>query len=153
VNWPFGDLRPLSYDLIMVDPPWTFKNYSAKGERKGPSAQYRCMNLADIKALPVGQLASPDCLLWLWATNPMLNVAIEVMQAWGFTFKTAGHWVKTTKHGHLGFGTGYILRSAGVPHARRADLFSRQTRPNWDCWGHEKTKFDMCPLSTSGRGG
>jgi N6-adenosine-specific RNA methylase IME4 len=142
------------------------------------------MDLDDIKALPVGQLASPDCLLWLWATNPMLPAAFDVMVAWGFRFKTAGHWVKRTRNGALAFGTGYILRSAGepfligtigkpkttrscrsviegltrehsrkpdeayelirklMPGARRADLFSRETRPGWMSWGNESGKFD-----------
>lgn len=180
----FTSLRPLSYDLIMADPPWRFQNFSAKGERKGPAAQYRCMSLEEIRALPVSQLARPDCLLWLWATNPMLDAAFDVMRAWGFRFKTAGHWVKRTKNGCLGFGTGYIFRVAGEPYligtlgspktsrscrsvveglarehsrkpeeayalaerlmpgARRADLFSRESRPGWDGWGNEAGKFD-----------
>ena len=55
-------------------------------------------------------MAAPDCLLWLWATNPMLPQAIAVMEAWGFTFKTAGHWSKrNSATGKLAFGTGYIL--------------------------------------------
>lgn len=113
--WPFGDLRPLSYGLIMVDFPWRFANWSAKGEVKNPVAHYACMTLAEMKAFPVAELAAPDCLLWMWATNPMLPQAFEVMSALGFTFKTAGHWVKRTVHGKLAFGTGYVLRSAGEP--------------------------------------
>jgi N6-adenosine-specific RNA methylase IME4 len=115
----------------------------------------------------------------------MLDQAIEVMQAWGFIFKTAGTWLKTTKHGKISFGPGYILRSSNepfligtvgrpvttnavrsgfaarvrehsrkpdhayrmaealIPNARRADLFSRQTRPGWESWGNESTKFDL----------
>lgn len=115
MSWPFGDLRPLSYGLIMVDFPWRFANWSEKGEVKNPIAHYDCMSLADMKALPVAELAAPDCLLWMWATNPMLPQAFEVMAALGFTFKTAGHWVKRTATGKLAFGTGYVLRSAGEP--------------------------------------
>jgi N6-adenosine-specific RNA methylase IME4 len=115
MNWPFGNLRPLSYDLIMADPPWSYKNYSRKGEHKGAAAQYACMSLEDIKALPVGQLAKPDAILMLWATNPLLDQAFAVMKGWGFQFKTAGHWAKKTKNGKLAFGTGYILRAAGEP--------------------------------------
>lgn len=51
----------------------------------------------------------------LWATNPLLDVAFDVMAAWGFAFKTAAHWVKRTTNGHLAFGTGYVLRAAGEP--------------------------------------
>lgn len=109
-------LRPAEgFGLIMADPPWAFANFSAKGHAKGAHAQYRCMDLPSIKALPVGDLAAPDCVLWLWATNPMLPQALDVLAAWGFTFKTAGHWVKRTATGKLAFGTGYLLRSAGEP--------------------------------------
>jgi len=103
------------FDLIMADPPWAFDNWSAKGETKNAKAQYECMPLADICALPVGELASGDCVLWLWATNPMLREAFAVIDAWGFTFKTAGTWCKRTRHGKLAFGTGYILRCANEP--------------------------------------
>lgn len=115
MSGPFSRLMPLSFGMIMADPPWTYKNYSRKGEHKGAAAQYSCMSLDDIKALPVGQLAAPDSILMLWATNPLLDQAFGVMKAWGFTFKTAGHWVKKTRNGKLGFGTGYIVRAAGEP--------------------------------------
>jgi N6-adenosine-specific RNA methylase IME4 len=112
----FIDLRPHGgFDLIMADPPWSFDNFSAKGEAKNAKAQYDCTPIDWIKKLPVEALAADDCLLWLWATNPMLPEAMQVLDAWGFTFKTAGHWVKRTTHGKLAFGTGYILRCAGEP--------------------------------------
>ena len=111
----FDDIPRLRYGLIMADPPWTFENRSEKGEAKNAKAQYACMETAEIAAMPLGHLAGRDCLLWLWATNPMLPDAFDVMRAWGFTFRTAGHWAKRTKHGKLAFGTGYILRCAGEP--------------------------------------
>lgn len=104
------------FNLIMADPPWKFKTRSEKGiTAKGAEGQYRCEGLDWIKGLPVSDLAAPDCLLWLWATNPMLPQAFEVMAAWGFTFKTAGHWSKKTVNGKQAFGTGYVLRCAGEP--------------------------------------
>lgn len=114
-EWPFGDLPQHQYDLIMADPPWSFSNYSEKGELKNAKAHYPCQDLRWIASLPVADLASDNCLLWLWATNPMLPDALHVMAEWGFTFKTAGHWAKTTKNGKLAFGTGYVLRCAGEP--------------------------------------
>jgi N6-adenosine-specific RNA methylase IME4 len=185
MTWPFGTLSPFGFDLLMVDPPWAFALRSDKGETKSPQAQYACMPLDAIKALPVAQLARGDAFLWLWATNPMLPQALEVMAAWGFTFTTAGTWVKTTTTGKLAFGTGYVLRSASEPfligkfgrpragrsvrsvimaptreHSRkpdeayaaaealmpgalrRADLFSRESRPGWSAWGNEAGRFD-----------
>lgn len=113
----FYDLRPAGgYGLIMADPPWSFAVRSDKGVTdKGAGGQYSCQPLSWVAALPVSVLAADDCLLWLWATNPMLPQAMAVLDAWGFTFKTAGHWVKRTRHGKLAFGTGYILRCAGEP--------------------------------------
>ncbi|MCV6826021.1 MULTISPECIES: MT-A70 family methyltransferase [Halocynthiibacter] len=104
------------YGLIVADPPWTFATRSRKGiTRKGASGQYSTMSLEDIKNMPVAEISAPDSVLWLWATNPLLDIAFEVMKAWGFQFKTAGHWSKKTVHGKQAFGTGYILRCAGEP--------------------------------------
>lgn len=103
------------YGLIVADPPWQFDNWSAAGEEKNAAAQYQCQNLEWVKSLPVGHFAARDCVLWLWATNPLLPQAIEVMSAWGFEFRTAGHWSKKTRNGKQAFGTGYILRCAGEP--------------------------------------
>ncbi|MBB4267712.1 MT-A70 family methyltransferase [Roseospira visakhapatnamensis] len=117
-TWPFDPLRPLTYRCIVADPPWRFALYSERtGAARSPQAHYTCMDLNAIKALPVGQLAAGDCLLCLWATAPMLPQALEVMAAWGFTFKTMGVWAKQSKRGDKqAFGTGYILRSAAEPY-------------------------------------
>lgn len=113
--WPWPEFEAGSYDLIMADPPWHFELYSEKGEEKSAQAHYKTMTLDDIKALPIAGLAKPDCLLWLWATAPMLDMQIDVLKAWGFEFKTSGVWVKTTVNNKLGFGTGYVLRNAHEP--------------------------------------
>lgn len=112
----FHALRPAcGFDLIMADPPWSYEMYSEAGYGKSPDAQYATMSLDRIMALPVEVLAARDCLLWLWAVGPMLPQALDVITAWGFTFKTQGQWVKQTKNGRQTFGTGYILRNAGEP--------------------------------------
>ncbi|WP_313138296.1 MT-A70 family methyltransferase [Paracoccus jeotgali] len=113
----FFDLRPAGgFSLIMADPPWHFAVRSDKGvTEKGATGQYDTQSLDWMAGLPVSVLAADDCVLWLWATNPMLPQAMQVLDAWGFDFKTAGHWTKRTRHGKLAFGTGYILRCAGEP--------------------------------------
>lgn len=135
----FIALRPAQgFGLIMADPPWSFDNFSAKGEAKNAKAHYGCAGLDWIAALPVQLLAARDCLLWLWATNPMLPEALEVLEAWGFTFKTAGTWVKRTVHGKDAFGTGYVLRSANEPFligtigAPKTTRATRSTIPTYD---------------------
>lgn len=109
--WPFAPLERNAYGCIAADPPWRFQTWSAKGVDRAPS--YDLMSLDDIKALPVAKLAAPDSVLLLWATNPMLPQAIDVMEAWGFAYKTIGFcWAKTTKRSdqtwapkyHLGLG-------------------------------------------------
>lgn len=107
---PFG-----GFSMIMADPPWSVELFSEKGEAKAPQAHYRCMPVEQIATVPVPAIAAADAMLWLWAINPMVPQALEVMAAWGFEFKTMGVWVKRTKHGRDAFGTGYILRSASEP--------------------------------------
>ncbi|MEP1093174.1 MAG: MT-A70 family methyltransferase [Rhizobiaceae bacterium] len=100
----------------MADPPWSYENYSKAGEAKNAKAHYDCMSLEEIKRMPVSQIATPDSLLFLWVTNPMLDQGMEVLKAWDFNFCTAGHWSKRNPEtGKLAFGTGYVLRSAGEP--------------------------------------
>lgn len=115
VNVPLSTLPMFHYDLIMADPPWKFENWSKPGEHKNASAKYECMDLDAIKAMNVGHHASKDCILWLWATNPLHQEAFEVCKAWGFKYVTGGVWVKRTVNGNLAFGAGYRLRSASEP--------------------------------------
>lgn len=113
--WPFEPLRPLSYGAIIADPPWAYEMRSANGYAKSPEAHYATMTEAKIAALPVGHLAGRDCLLFLWSTWPHLPVAMRIMAAWGFTYRTGGSWTKLTRSGKRAFGTGYIFRSATEP--------------------------------------
>lgn len=111
--WPFGDLRMFGYGVIYADPPWPFENYSAKGESRNPNRHYRTMGLPQLKALPVGHLAGDRCALFMWATDPLLPQAIEVMQVWGFRYATVAFtWTKRTPNDtgwHM--GTGYYTRA------------------------------------------
>ncbi len=129
---PLLSIRPAGgFGLIMADPPWSYEMRSDKGYAKAPEAQYATMPLAAIKALPVEALAAPNCVLWLWAVNPQLPQALEVLAAWGFTFKTAGTWLKRSTRGKVSFGTGYILRSSNEPFligTRGAPKTTRGTR-------------------------
>lgn len=100
-------LKP-SYGVIYADPPWSFATYSRKGKGRSAEAYYDCMSLAEIKDFPAGRYAASDCVLFLWATNPMLPQALNVVEAWGFTYKTVAFtWAKrtpTNQDWHLGLG-------------------------------------------------
>jgi N6-adenosine-specific RNA methylase IME4 len=71
------------------------------------------MSLADLKKLPVADWAAPDCVLFMWACDPLLPVALDVVKAWGFEFKTVGfYWVKQNrKSAGLFTGLGYWTRA------------------------------------------
>lgn len=114
--WPFGDLLPLSYDVILADPPWDFSTYSDAGHGKSQHAHYGVMSFDDIAALPVSKLGRGDCLVWMWCCWPSIDKAIDVLKGWGFRYVTGGAWHKRTKNGKSGFGTGYRLRSATEPY-------------------------------------
>lgn len=86
------------YGVIYADPPWYFRNFSEKGEGRNAVSHYDCMSVEQICALPVSEFAAKDCVLFLWATDPMLPRALEVIKAWGFNYKTVGfYWVKLNK--------------------------------------------------------
>lgn len=110
---PFDGLKMFGYNIIYADPAWPFDNYSAKGESRNPNRHYGTMSIDQIKALPVGHLAAGDCALFLWVTDPLLDVGMEVLKAWGFRYKSVGFtWAKRTKLDtgwHM--GTGYTTRS------------------------------------------
>ena len=115
MTWPFGTLTPFKYGAILADPPWAYAMRSEKGHGRSPEAHYATMPEAELARLPVGQLAGPDCLLFLWSTWPHLPQALRLMQRWGFTYITGGSWTKRTKAFAPAMGTGYVLRSATEP--------------------------------------
>lgn len=106
---PFG-MAPRSKGVIAIDPPWPFEHWGEPGP-KSIEAQYHCMTLDEIAALPVRDLALPDCWLFLWATGPLLPVACDVMRGWGFTFVSPLTWRKVTKTGKQKMGLGRVLRT------------------------------------------
>lgn len=69
--------------------------------------------MEELKALPVKELANDNCVLFLWATFPMLQEALDLIRAWGFTYRTqAFTWIKTIKNGDKPvYGLGNYTRS------------------------------------------
>jgi N6-adenosine-specific RNA methylase IME4 len=128
------------YGVIYADPPWTFSTYSRKGKGRSAEAYYDCMSLEEIKAVPVGKWAAKDCVLLLWSTDPLLEQALQVIRAWGFTYKTVGfYWAKLRRSAPrelysdqsfssgLGFWTRAnpelcLLATRGHPHRRNANV-------------------------------
>jgi len=101
------------YKIIYADPPWAYKTYSKKGQGRSAESHYPTMSIEDIKALPVADLADKDCALFMWATFPCLQEAFQVLEAWGFTYKTIAFvWVKQNRlSDSLFWGMGYWTRA------------------------------------------
>jgi len=192
----FASLLPNKYDLILVDPPWDYLQNS-QFVRGAAAHKYSMMSDDDVAALPIKDIASPGAYLLLWTTGPKLPFAFDVLEIWGFQFKTVFLlWIKTQKHRPelpITNGLGYYTRSCCEflllarskdaerklikdvkasssvqqllmaprrEHSRKPDesfgridaffkpglskveLFARQSRPGWDVWGNETTKFD-----------
>ena len=105
----------LKYNVIYADPPWTFKTYSNKGKDRSPEKHYSVMSFKDICNMPVGNIARDNSVLLMWAIDPLLDKAFEVIKAWGFTYKTVAFtWAKLNKT-KPGFFTGLGYWTRGNP--------------------------------------
>ena len=86
------------YDVIYADPPWRFLTYSEKGKGRSAERHYPTMAKEDIQNLPVKRISAKDSVLFLWVTAPCLIEGLELIKAWGFTYKTVAFtWIKQNK--------------------------------------------------------
>jgi N6-adenosine-specific RNA methylase IME4 len=101
------------FSTIMADPPWRFQNSTGKvAPEHRRLNRYGTMDLAEIKALPVGQVAAGTSHLYLWVPNALLPDGLAVMQAWGFSYKSNIVWHKIRKDGGSdGRGVGFYFRN------------------------------------------
>jgi N6-adenosine-specific RNA methylase IME4 len=108
---PFAGLKHKHYRAGVIDVPWRYVMYSKKGEGRSPIRHYHCMDLAEIEALPVGDLFAKDAVIFMWVTDAFLKEGIRIAETWGFEYKTIGfHWVKQTVTGKEHMGQGYWTR-------------------------------------------
>ena len=102
-----------SFACILADPPWQFVNRTGKmaPEHKRLS-RYGTMDLAAISALPVAKISAPTSHLYLWVPNALLPEGLQVMRAWGFSYKSNIVWRKLRKDGGSdGRGVGFYFRN------------------------------------------
>ena len=94
------------YAVIYADPPWDFEVYNEEsGIERAAANHYSTMSLDEICALPIPSLASPAAALFMWTTVPHLRESFQVLDAWGFEYKTNIVWVKDK------IGLGYFVRN------------------------------------------
>jgi len=83
------------YGVVLADPEWRFEPYSREsGLDRAPDNHYPTSATPDIAARDVASIAADDCVLFLWATAPMLPDALTVLAAWGFSYVTHSVWFK-----------------------------------------------------------
>jgi len=88
------------FSTVLADPPWQFQNRTGKmaPEHKRLS-RYPTMTLQEIKELPVEAIVRDTAHLYLWIPNALLADGLQVMEHWGFTYKTNLIWYKIRKDG------------------------------------------------------
>ena len=97
------------YQIIYADPPWRYDRKCAHGAAE---KIYQTMTQEEICALPVAEICTKDSVLFLWATFPMLQEALQTIRAWGFQYKSVAFvWLKQNRSGHGWFyGLGFWTR-------------------------------------------
>ncbi|MYF64613.1 MAG: transcriptional regulator [Chloroflexi bacterium] len=128
-----GTFPPLPtgiYDVIYADPPWDYKGQlqhagPGSGDTGGAARHYPTVTLDDLKRLGVSGIAADDSLLFMWATNPHLDQAIELGKAWGFAWATVA-FVWDKKRVNPGFYTlsqcelCLVFKRGAIPQPRGA---------------------------------
>ena len=101
------------FGTILVDPPWRFANRTGKiAPEHRRLSRYATMTVAEIAALPVGEIVALTAHLYLWVPNALLPFGLQVMEAWGFQYKTNVVWHKLRKDGGSdGRGVGFYFRN------------------------------------------
>ena len=108
-----AELGNRSFSTVLADPPWQFQNRTGKvAPEHRRLSRYGTLKLPEIKALPVSKLVRDKAHLYLWVPNALLKYGLEVMEAWGFEYKTNIVWHKVRKDGGPdGRGVGFYFRN------------------------------------------
>jgi N6-adenosine-specific RNA methylase IME4 len=149
VSDPFEELPRNHFGAILADPPWKFhawidterggtghsgsrlpsgsKNY---GSSRAPT--YPMMKEHELSALPVADLASESCVLFLWACWPTIEQAFRLIKVWGFTFKTCAFcWLKAD--------------------ATQIHMFQEEIEPDMLLGYWTRSNSEVCLLATRGK--
>ena len=99
------------YQVIYADPAWQYGSKELYGDKtKGSEKRenrfrtieriYTTMTIPQIKELKVKEISDKNCACFMWVTDSHLKEGIEVMEAWGFKYKTIAFvWLKKTSTG------------------------------------------------------
>jgi N6-adenosine-specific RNA methylase IME4 len=101
------------FSTVLADPPWQFQNRTGKvAPEHRRLNRYATMTLPLISELPIAKIVSKTAHLYLWVPNALLPEGLQVMQSWGFKYKTNIVWHKIRKDGGPdGRGVGFYFRN------------------------------------------
>jgi N6-adenosine-specific RNA methylase IME4 len=92
---PFEGLPRGHFGAILADPPWRFEVWSGKGRARSADNHYDTQDTVELAAIPVASLAANDSALFIWSCWPTLRDAWQLIESWGFKYKTcAFSWMK-----------------------------------------------------------
>lgn len=121
------DTNSKKYRTILADPPWQI-NQRGKNSNRSAEHHYDLMPLERIKAMPVADFSMDNSYLYLWCPNGLLPEALEVVKAWGFTFRSPIYWIKP----RLGLGNYVRNASETCLFATRGKAPVKfHAQPNW----------------------
>lgn len=136
------------YDIISADPPWHYYGDSQKNAAAGK--HYQLTSQEELAKLPVKNLCNKKAALFMWATCPRLDYAIDLIRAWGFHYRgVAWIWVKTRKDGGIINGQGVpptftkpttelVLEASADEHEL---LLGATTKPRGRAWPIQTSKM------------
>jgi N6-adenosine-specific RNA methylase IME4 len=97
LNKNIKELPKDKFTVIYADPPWAYndKQGGSISEKYGSAEKhYPSMTLSELEALQISEITADNCVLWLWATSPLLEDALQLSKAWGFKYKAQFIWDK-----------------------------------------------------------
>ncbi|MFP4310267.1 MAG: MT-A70 family methyltransferase [Desulfococcaceae bacterium] len=88
------------FAAVLADPPWQFQNRTGKmAPEHRRLSRYPTLSLPEIKEIPVARALRETAHLYLWAPNALLAEGLQILEAWGFQYKTNLIWYKVRKDG------------------------------------------------------
>ena len=94
------ELSEKKYRVIYCDPPWQYNDSGVITENDNygrAERHYPTMSLTQLSELSIKDIADDNAILFMWSTSPMLTSALELVNSWGFKYKTSFVWDKV-KH-------------------------------------------------------
>lgn len=131
----FDGLPKNHYGAILADPPWHFEVWAMDPDDKRvrrAERHYTTMPIQEIYALPVADLAAPNCVLFMWVIWPMLEHGLQSIESWGFKYKTCGFaWMKAD--------------------GSQIQMFEEEIKPDMLTGYWTRANSEVCLLATRGK--